>query len=475
MSDQREISQSLAEVSGTLSTRGYSLLRKLGEGTYAKVYMAVYVPPNDSRRKVHLACKVVDTAKAPRDFVRRFLPRELDILVRLNHPHIVHVHSIFQRRTKYFIFMRLAEKGDLLDWVLRHGAVTEGQSRVWMRQLSLALQYLQALEIAHRDLKCENVLITANYNVKLADFGFARYCIDARGRRILSGTNCGSLSYAAPEILRGEQYDPKISDVWSLGVVLYIMLNKAMPFDDSNINRLHDEQIHRRWRFCASVVDTLSEQVKNLIYNLLEPDTQRRYQVDQILASDWIAMDARLAKCTPAEESALAAARNDREQRMRRDMAEATGPALVPAPAAPAPVGPSELGGVREELESVRFGEDSPEMQDLRGVRAEHHALPRTPEELDIIGERGAAENNPHAQPSHGAISIVDSVPLPVTNPPEFLPPDLSEKLTSKAPSQTSKKMTEDESADSPQDQEKNTDSPCKSSLQTLHPHQPET
>ncbi|KAE8753152.1 hypothetical protein FOCC_FOCC000075, partial [Frankliniella occidentalis] len=319
MAEQREqASLSLSEVSGTLNTRGYSLIRKLGEGTYAKVYMASYIPPNDQRRKVYLACKVVDTSRAPRDFVRRFLPRELDILKRLNHPHIVHVHSIFQRRTKYFIFMRLAEKGDLLDWVLKHGAVTEGQSRVWLRQLTLALQYLQALEIAHRDLKCENVLITTNYNVKLADFGFARYCVDARGRRVLSGTNCGSLSYAAPEILRAEQYDPKISDVWSLGVVLYIMLNKAMPFDDSNINRLHDEQIQRRWRFCASVVDILSDQVKNLIYNMLEPDTQRRYQVDAILASDWIAMDPRLATCTAAETNALNAALSEREQRMRR-------------------------------------------------------------------------------------------------------------------------------------------------------------
>lgn len=86
---------------------------------------------------------------------------------------------------------------------------------------------------------------------------------DAKGRQVLSSTNCGSLSYAAPEILSGNHYDPCISDIWSLGVVLFIMLNKAMPFDDRNINRLYDEQIHRRYKFCATVTNVLSEQVRS--------------------------------------------------------------------------------------------------------------------------------------------------------------------------------------------------------------------
>lgn len=239
----------------TLNSKGYRLLKKLGEGSYAKVYLAA-LKEDDGKpadRRHQLACKIIDTAKAPKDFTRKFLPRELEILVKLNHPHVIHIHSIFQRRNKYYIFMRVAENGDLLEFILHKGAISEPQARVWMRQLSLALQYLHDLEIAHRDMKCENALITANYNVKLADFGFARYVVDAFGKRVTSDTYCGSLSYAAPEILRGMPYHPKIADLWSLGVILFIMLNKAMPFDDANMKRMYEQQTNRKWRFRAKV------------------------------------------------------------------------------------------------------------------------------------------------------------------------------------------------------------------------------
>lgn len=160
----------------TLSNRGYKLLKQLGEGSYAKVFLAEYTYNKSDAGSVKvLACKIIDTAKAPRDFVKKFLPRELDILVKINHPHIIHVHSIFQRKTKYYIFMRFSENGDLLEFVLKRGAISEAQARVWLRQMALGIQYLHDMDIAHRDLKCENVLITNNYNVKIADFGFARF------------------------------------------------------------------------------------------------------------------------------------------------------------------------------------------------------------------------------------------------------------------------------------------------------------
>ncbi|XP_054016093.1 testis-specific serine/threonine-protein kinase 6-like [Hylaeus anthracinus] len=310
MSDLNQTSSEQA----VLFARGYKFLKKLGEGSYAKVYLAEYKTESDPDRNSKLACKVIDTVRAPRDFVRKFLPRELDILVKLNHPHVVHVHSIFQRRTTYFIFMRFAENGDLLEFILKNGAVAEGQARVWIRQLVLGLQYLHELEIAHRDMKCENVLLTSNYNVKLADFGFARYVIDNRGKQVLSDTYCGSLSYAAPEILRGSPYSPKMADIWSLGVILYILLNKAMPFDDTDIKRLYEQQRNRKWKFRSKVAPSLSENVKKLVTFLLEPVPTKRWTLKQILSSDWIAMDPRLLVLTPAEQTALNNAIEERQK-----------------------------------------------------------------------------------------------------------------------------------------------------------------
>ncbi|KAK0083295.1 hypothetical protein PV325_009005 [Microctonus aethiopoides] len=284
-----------------------------------KVFLAEYKPDNDPDRNNILACKIVDTSKAPKDVVRKFLPRELDILVKLNHPHVVEVHSIFQRRMKYYIFMRFAENGDMLDFILNKGPVGENQARIWLRQLALGLQYLHEMEIAHRDIKCENVLLTTNCNAKLADFGFARYVTDMNGKRVLSDTFCGSLLYAAPEILRGTPYNPKIADLWSLGVILYIILNKAMPFDDANLVRLYELQSNRRWKFRRKVVDGLSDKVKKVVTNLLEPDITKRWRVDEVIHSSWVAMDPRLVVLTPTEQAALDNAIDDRKKKEEKN------------------------------------------------------------------------------------------------------------------------------------------------------------
>lgn len=149
-----------------LAQRGYKILKGIGEGIYAQVFLTKFKGFTNSGI-ITLACKIISTHKAPKNFVMKFLPRELDILIRLNHPRIIHSHSIFHRKEKYYVFMRYAEKGDLLTFILNKGPVPEAQGRLWVRQISLAIQYLHEMDVAHRDLKCKNCLIKSIFNINI--------------------------------------------------------------------------------------------------------------------------------------------------------------------------------------------------------------------------------------------------------------------------------------------------------------------
>ena len=125
-------------------------------------------------------------------------------------------------------------------------------------------------------------------NIKLADFGFARNCSDKFGNVCLSETYCGSAAYAAPEVVRGTPYDPKIADAWSLGIILFIMLNAKMPFDDSNLTKLLEDQRNKKFAFRQRLTDKITSHAKATVGVLLEPETLQRWTLDNILTSKWI-------------------------------------------------------------------------------------------------------------------------------------------------------------------------------------------
>ncbi|CAH0389463.1 unnamed protein product [Bemisia tabaci] len=287
-SSSKKLSPRDSEVNA-LEQRGYLIGKKIGQGSYATVHIADYVD-KASPKKMRLACKIFDKDKAPRDFLNKFFPRELEILTKIENPHIIQVHSILQRGSRVFIFMRYADNGDLLDFVKKNGVVPESNAKMWFRQMASGLQYLHSNNIAHRDLKCENILLSRRYNVKLADFGFARYCCDADGRRALSQTYCGSAAYAAPEVVSGIPYNPKLADVWSLGIILYIMLNASMPFDDSNLKKLLKDQMTRNWVFRSRVRETTSTAAKSIVRHILEPDITLRLTLDRVISHEWVRM-----------------------------------------------------------------------------------------------------------------------------------------------------------------------------------------
>ena len=211
-----------------MAKNGYLIRKTLGNGSYSKVKLAVSL----NKTKSLVAVKIVDRNRAPKDFQTKFLPRELDIWPGLRHPNIIKVFDAFDDGRRVYMILEYAENGDVLRYIQRVGALSENLAKGWTWQLCDAVRYLHGLNITHRDLKLENLLLDKFFNVKLCDFGFVKGdCMHA-----MSQTYCGSKSYAAPEILKGEPYDPKKADMWAIGVILYIFVTGKMPFDESRGN-----------------------------------------------------------------------------------------------------------------------------------------------------------------------------------------------------------------------------------------------
>lgn len=280
MSDCYEITTDAEKAS--LEKAGYKFIRKISEGAFSDVHLVKFL--KSERKETFLACKTVDSSRAGHEFKSRFLNRELFVLKNCQHPNIIKIHSIFQRNDKYFIFMLFAQRGDLFDYLIDHGALKEPQCITWTRQIAAAIQYLHTMNIAHRDLKCENILIMENNDVKLADFGFAKLNCE---KAILSETFCGSIYYAAPEVLNQKPYDPKCADMWSFGIIIYSMLEKQFPFDTSRLSKLYENQMTSNWKF-GKKSSLYSEQVKYVLKSLLEPLPIHRWTIANLLDSEWI-------------------------------------------------------------------------------------------------------------------------------------------------------------------------------------------
>lgn len=266
-----------------LEKHGYMLDGTLGEGSYGKVKSAY---STEMKRKV--AIKIIDQTKASTEILQKFLPRELQILPLLNHIHIVKTFKIFHLDgKKLIIVMELGSQGNLFEFIRTRGKLSEEFSKKLFHQLSLAIKFIHDQNIAHRDLKCENLLLDNDFNLKVADFGFSKRLEYMAGQIVLSDTFCGSSAYAAPELLQRIPYNPKMTDVWSMGVLLFIMLTGTMPYNDSNIMKMVAKQKERVINFPKLVQDKCKDAC-DLIYCILDPNPVRRIDLDRILQHPWM-------------------------------------------------------------------------------------------------------------------------------------------------------------------------------------------
>ncbi|XP_046579892.1 testis-specific serine/threonine-protein kinase 2-like [Haliotis rubra] len=262
-----------------LARKGYLVRRTLGSGSYSKVKLAYCF----SKEREKVAVKIVDRLKAPKDFQSKFLPRELDIWPQMRHRNIVTMMDMFDDGRRIYMILEYSENGDVLRYIQKSGALSEPLAKCWICQVCDAVSYLHDQNITHRDLKLENLLLDKNYFIKLCDFGFVK----GDCTKDLSRTYCGSKSYAAPEILKGEPYEPKKSDIWAIGVILYIFITGKMPFDESKGNSgVLDEQ--RRLDFPWQKYKKVTEASKALVLWIFQYEYRCRPDIVAVLSCMWL-------------------------------------------------------------------------------------------------------------------------------------------------------------------------------------------
>ncbi|XP_072032968.1 testis-specific serine/threonine-protein kinase 3-like [Amphiura filiformis] len=276
-----------------LAAKGIIIKRKLGEGTYAKVRSGFHTR---LQRPSYVAVKIISRAKTNERYQRKFLPRELGVLRQIRHKNIIRLIDCFEHGPKVFMVMELANYGDLLEYIQRKRILPNDRARYIFTQILDGLEYLHHKGIFHRDLKCENILLNVGYKIKITDFGFAREWSDAHN---LCRTFCGSAAYASPEILRGIPYDPHVADIWSMGVILFIMVTGTMPYDDSDVKKMLNIMAQNRLDFPRK--RTVCYEVKVLLHSILYYCYRDRATLSKIRHSPWMQ-----GQCTmpPSEDPA---------------------------------------------------------------------------------------------------------------------------------------------------------------------------
>ncbi|XP_031364366.1 testis-specific serine/threonine-protein kinase 3-like isoform X2 [Apis laboriosa] len=221
-----------------LESHGYTLGKTIGAGSYATVKIA-----KSDRHDCQVAVKIVSKFQAPGDYLKKFLPREIEVVKGLKHPNLIRFLQAIETTHRVYIIMEYAQCGSLLDIIRRDTFIDEFRSRRWFRQLLEAIDYCHGRGVVH------------------------------------------SYAYASPEILKGVPYLPQLSDVWSMGVVLYAMVYGRLPFDDTNYSQLL-KQVQNKVVFPKE--PNVSQACRSLISRILVPQ-RIRMNIDNIRNDTWLA------------------------------------------------------------------------------------------------------------------------------------------------------------------------------------------
>lgn len=255
----------------------YEIVADIAEGTFGKVKKARHIVTDHIVAMKFLSKQVIAATKT-----KARVQREVEYMRTLRHPHIVKLYEVISTATDIIIVLEFAG-GELFNYIVTNGKIPEPQARLFFQQLISGIEYSHRLKIVHRDLKPENVLLDEGLNVKIADFGLSNKIVDGDFLR----TSCGSPNYAAPEVIRGGLYTGPEIDVWSCGVILYVILCGRLPFENEDVQVLFD-RISQGVYYLPS---TLSPESRDLINAMLNVDPVKRITIPKILEHPFFTTD----------------------------------------------------------------------------------------------------------------------------------------------------------------------------------------
>ena len=212
------------------------------------------------------------------------LKLEISIMSKLKHPNLVNLIEVLGCKSKIFMVIEYVPNGELFDYILKNGRLQEDEARKFFRQLIEGISYIHSHNICHRDIKPENLLLDKDMNIKISDFGLSAFVgEDAYDTNSLQHTTCGSPNYVAPEVLKDSGYDGRFSDIWSCGVVLFVMVAGYLPFDEPSLSTLF-RRIQSANYTCPPF---FSDELKDLISKILVPEPTARISLADIKQHPW--------------------------------------------------------------------------------------------------------------------------------------------------------------------------------------------
>lgn len=254
----------------------YELGKMVGHGNFAKVYHGRNLETGTS-----VAIKVIDKSKVMKAGMVKQIKREISVMKLVKHPHIVQLHEVMASKTKIYFVLEYVKGGELFDKLIK-GKLKEDAARKYFQQLISAIGFCHSRGVYHRDLKPENLLLDDEGNLKVSDFGLSALA-ETRRQDGLLHTSCGTPSYVAPEVIDQKGYDGAKSDIWSCGVVLFVLLAGFLPFHDSNLMEMYRKITMGKFKYPIS----FPKEAKSLVSKILDPNPVTRISIAEIMETPW--------------------------------------------------------------------------------------------------------------------------------------------------------------------------------------------